>query len=190
MTLSLDQVRTLNEQSSILSKRKLEAERNESLRPFTARADSAFNECGLGSAPRRRAGESEVQHCISVLDELLGAVAHLPTMPTQWVGYNPRTIRDKATIDVMAPIIFSDAVKAMNATGPGSGPERMIEKLDGTRRAIRTFAGDFDPWKPFKAVTQYVTAWNPNQLGRGKNATGAIVPSSVTMSDGSVRRAR
>jgi hypothetical protein len=191
MAYTADEIRSINERSDVLTKRKFEAERNEKLRPFQVLADSAYNQCGLGTAPRRRAGESEVQHSVAVLDELLGAVAHLPTLAPEWKGYNPRTISDKATIDAIAPTIFKDSVSAMNATGPGSGPERMIEKRDGIGRAIRTFAGDFDPWAPFKPkTTRLVTAWNPDGLGRGAKRVGAIVPASVTMTDGTVRPAR
>ena len=185
--MTVDEARALNQRAELASTRRVEAERNDNLRPFQARADSAFNECGLGSAPRRRAGDSEVAHAAAVLDELLGAVSHLPTMGAQWKGFNPRTLSDKATIDAVAPVIFADSERAMNATGPGSGPERCIEKRDTAGRTLRHFAGDFDPWAPFKAKTQVVSAWNPNGLGRGRHATGAIVPVATLMSDGSVR---
>jgi hypothetical protein len=111
-------------------------------------------------------------------------------MATHWKGFNPRTLSEKAAVDAIAPVIFADSVKAMNATGPGTGPERCIEKRDTGGRTVRHFAGDFDPWAPFKAESQVVTAWNPCQLGKGANSLGAIVPQSVLMSDGSVRAAR
>jgi hypothetical protein len=188
--MTADEIRAANQRSELSATRRFEAERNDNLREFQARADNAFNECGLGIAPRRRSGDSEVQHCAQVLDELLGAVSHLPTMGMQWKGFNPRTLGDKAAVDALAPVIFADSVKAMNATGPGTGPERCIEKRDSTGRTIRHFAGDFDPWAPFKAKTQVITAWNPKGHGKGAHATGAIVAQSVMMSDGSVRAAR
>jgi hypothetical protein len=187
MTMTREEIQAINDRADTFSTRRYEAQRTDSLRPFQAQADSAFNECGLGAAPRRRTGDTEVQHATGVLDELLSHVAALPSLAAQWRGFDPRRLSDKATIDAIAPVVFADAVKAMNATGTGSGPERCIEKRDSAGRTLRHFAGDFDPWRPFKAEARLVTAWNPAQHGRGANATGAIVPVATMMSDGSVR---
>jgi hypothetical protein len=191
MTLTADEIRAANERSEVYSTRRYEAERHNNLREFQARADSAYNECGLGAAPRRHAGQSEVQHCVGVLDELLGHVGHLPSLPAAWRRFNPKTLSEQAAVDAIAPNHSQQCrVAAMNATDPGSGPERCIEKRDTAGRTIRSIAGDFDPWRPFRAETRVVSAWNPQGYCKGAKALGAIVPQPVVMSDGSVRAAR
>jgi hypothetical protein len=187
--MSPAEVRAANQRADTEASRRFDAERRENLRPFQAKADAAFNELGLGAAPRRRAGESPVAYKRQVIEEALGAVAHLPTLSSRWYGFDPQVIQNEAAADAFANIVLPDAVKAMNATGPGSGPERCIEQRDDSGRTIRKFAGDFDPWAPFKpAFIKVVTDWGG--VGTGRNAPGAVVPVETLMSDGSVRRAR
>ncbi len=190
MTMTPAEIRAANHRAEVIARRRFEAERNDAVRPFQAIADHTYNELGLGPAPRRRHGESTAAYKTNLIEEVLAVTAPLPSMSPAWKGFDAKALATEAALDAIAPKIFNDAVAAMHATGPGSGPERVIEKRDDSGRVIRTFAGDFDPWKSMRQVPRYVTVWNPNQLGRGRNATGAIVPQFVTMSDGSVRAAR
>jgi hypothetical protein len=70
------------------------------------------------------------------------------------------------------------------------GPLREAIEIDRAGRRISKFYGDPENvWGRFAGpVRRYISAWDTDQF-RGANAAGAIVPVSLTMSDGSVRSA-
>jgi len=158
-------------------------------RAFQVKADAAFATCGLGSAPRRQHGENLVAHRAAVIDELLGAVSHLPQLRPGWAGFDPQslvTARDEAGAEAIAAVAMSDATAAFTAS---TGELRESVERDPAGREIHRFYGDPEHcWGPFKAPSRIVSKWLEPQ--RGRPAPGTPVPVSTLMSDGSLRPVR
>lgn len=180
----------INKRAEIAATRRHEAEQIATDRAFMAKADAAFATCGLGSAPRREHGQNLVTHRAAVVDQLLGAVSHLPQMRPEWRGFNPQSLvtgRDESGANAVANVVLADAVTAYTAP---VGELRESVTRDPAGREIHRFYGDPEHcWAPFKGPTvRVVSKWL--EPGRGAGAPGAIVPVQTLMSDGSVRTAR
>jgi hypothetical protein len=177
---------------SMLANRRLDAAMDRNVSSFQARADAVFNRCGLGSAPRRQHLDGVLTHRANVLNELLAAVAPLPTCPEHLRGFDAHSLvasGSTTALDSMAQMIFDAAPAAMEATGPGTGPERAVTTRDASGRMITKFYGDFDPWGPFKPRTvQLVTEWSCD-AARGANSVRARAnaPVAHVYRDGSTR---
>jgi hypothetical protein len=180
--------------AAISADRRLDAHIENSISTFQTRADSVFNRVGLGSAPRRRHGDGPLTHRASVVNELLGAVAHLPALRESWKGFDAEDLVRAGSVtafDATAEMIFADAIAATEACGPGSGAERAVTVKDQTGREMTKFFGDFDWLAPFKPRTQtFVTEWS-NDAGRGCNSATARAaePVGFVYGDGSTRAA-
>jgi hypothetical protein len=178
--------------AAISADRRLDAHIENSISTFQTRADSVFNRVGLGSAPRRRHGVGPLQHRAAVLEEILGATAHLPGVPAAWREFDPEALiasGSTTAMDSTAALIFDAAIAATEACGPGSGAERAITVTDQTGRAMTKFFGDFDWLAPFKPRTQtFVSEWS-NDAARGANSVHARAnaPVAQVFRDGSVR---
>jgi hypothetical protein len=185
----------MRDPAAVLASRRLDAAMDQSVSAFQARADACFNRCGLGPAPRRRHLDGVLTHRAHVLNELLGAVAPLPAFPQHLKGFDPDSLvasGSTTALDSMAEMIFTAAPAAVEACGPGSGPERIVETKDSAGRVIRKAYGDFDPWAPFKPKTiRLVTEWS-NDSARGANSVlaRATAPVAHVYADGSIKAAR
>jgi hypothetical protein len=94
--------------------------------------------------------------------------------------------------DGLLPLAWKSVIEdAITEFKKSEGPLRQVVTTDDSGRRMRTFYGDPENcWAPFKATSQYVTAWNPEGLGRGAKSPTAIVPVRMLMTDGSIREAR
>jgi len=173
------------------SSRVTERQQDQAVEQFRTLAVDTFNKIGLGDAPRRRVRETPREYAINTIDEVLGQTAHLPGMQ-QWRGFSARDLAnsDDGSIQKVGARIFADSVPAMLASGPGTGPVRLVEMKDESNRPIRRWAGDMpNPWAPFRApAARAQLSQQLTKLGARKAAGQPYPVRQVTlMSDGSIR---
>jgi hypothetical protein len=156
-----------------------EAETCAAATEFQERADSALQLFGQ-RAPGIQAGETLAAYRRRLLKNLQ------PKCEPPFREVNLYAVADSQLQHFEARMIDGTIVEFKKPIGP----LREAIEIDRSGRRISKFYGDPENvWGRFAGpVRRYISAWDTDQF-RGANAAGAIVPVSLTMSDGSVRSA-
>ena len=159
-----------------------EAQRESDFADFQARADEACQLYGV-RVPRIGPGEDLNTYRRRVLTVL---------QPHSKDWKNANLMQPYSIANSVLPIaeknIIDDAVTEFKKP---VGPLRsvMVTDPESGQRQRRWYGDPANCWDRFKGPLQRVTAWDLS-LAKGRNAPGAIVPTSVMMSDGTIRPAR
>jgi hypothetical protein len=123
---------------------------------FAARADKAFQECGLERPRRPRGGESGMPYRAYVMEEFLAQTAkpeNFEWFPSQWGSFEPARVfvegcTTPKSADALAENIFKDVADGFCAP---RGPLRERVRSDHAGRQVTEFFGgpEDSTWEPF-----------------------------------------